>query len=267
MKHRLWSKNKRFFKGRDETGVTKYFDNVLEWTVQHTREGEINPFMPHVRGCASSKPSLHTGPNRKTCIRQSPHWINQQGALSRADDELYCPSSEKGTDAYPAVEVGMLMLSSAYTIKPNSSAFLIGAGGPVSQQFLWQIVIRCVWIARSIAYARLKTSFFSRKRLRAYLLINISAIILYVEKCKDYSKIIRRTRRYTYVNAKSLLRHSYLTTTMQLRSSFCWCNLAVARLTFTRSMCLSTHLGLVFVSASIDQRDLHLRHSMAAILD
>jgi hypothetical protein len=30
MKHRLWSKKKRFFKGRDETGVTKYFDKVLE---------------------------------------------------------------------------------------------------------------------------------------------------------------------------------------------------------------------------------------------
>ena len=35
----------------------------------------------------------------------------------------------------------------------------------------------------------------------AYLLINISVKVLYVEKCLDLSKITRRTRRYTSVNA------------------------------------------------------------------
>ena len=61
--------------------------------------------------------------------------ISKLGALSRAG-ERYDPSPEEDADAYRAVEVGMLMLSSAYSIKPNSSAVLIGAGGPVSQQFL-----------------------------------------------------------------------------------------------------------------------------------
>ncbi len=162
MKHRPWSMKMRFFKERYETGE-QYFDMVIRWKLKHTRGNELNPTLPLVRGYASSKPSL-PGPNSETCIGQSPRWISQQGALSRAG-ERYDPSPEEGTDAYRAVEVGMLMLSSAYSIKPNSSAVLIGAGGPVSQQFLWQILIRCVWIARSIAYARLKTSSFSKKRL------------------------------------------------------------------------------------------------------
>ncbi len=34
------------------------------------------------------------------------------------------------------VLIGMLILGSAYSIKKNSSAVLLGAGGPVSQQFL-----------------------------------------------------------------------------------------------------------------------------------
>ena len=53
-------------------------------------------FLPTTRGCASSKPSL-PGPNSETCIGQSPRWISQQGALSRAEELFYGPSSEEGT--------------------------------------------------------------------------------------------------------------------------------------------------------------------------
>jgi hypothetical protein len=64
--------------------------------VKHTRKLDIFSSLPHVRGCASSKPSL-TGPNSETCIGQSPRWISQQGALSRAE-EFNGPSLEKGTE-------------------------------------------------------------------------------------------------------------------------------------------------------------------------
>ena len=53
-------------------------------------------FLPTTRGCASSKPSF-PGPNSETCIGQSPRWISQQGALSRAEELFYGPSLEEGT--------------------------------------------------------------------------------------------------------------------------------------------------------------------------
>ena len=65
--------------------------------MKHTRGNEANPTLPHVRSCASSKPSL-PGPNSETCIGQSPRWISQQGALSRAEELFYGPTLEEGTD-------------------------------------------------------------------------------------------------------------------------------------------------------------------------
>ncbi len=50
--------------------------------------------------------------------------VSQLGALSRAGERHDPSPEEEGTDAYRAVEAGMLMLSSAYSIKPNSSAVL-----------------------------------------------------------------------------------------------------------------------------------------------
>ena len=114
MKHRLWSKKKRFFKEREEIGQIFCFqcyemnaDALENWkkrswlcrqsiseelirvtngtSVLHTRREDIISSQPHVRGCASSKHSL-PGPNSETCIRQSPRWISQQGALSRAEE-------------------------------------------------------------------------------------------------------------------------------------------------------------------------------------
>ncbi len=77
------------------------FDNnysfkVMEGMEKHTRKLDIFSSLPHLRGCASSKPSL-PGPNSETCIGQSPRWIIQQGALSRAE-EFYGSSLKEGTD-------------------------------------------------------------------------------------------------------------------------------------------------------------------------
>ena len=58
MKHRLWSKKKRFFKEREETGWNKFFYKVLEWMDHHARGDDVNL-------------SLHTCPNSETCIGQS----------------------------------------------------------------------------------------------------------------------------------------------------------------------------------------------------
>ena len=74
----------------------KYSFKVMEGLVKYTRKLDIFSSLPHFRGCASSKPSL-PGPNSETCIVQSPRWISQQGALSRAE-EFYGPALEEGTD-------------------------------------------------------------------------------------------------------------------------------------------------------------------------
>ncbi len=76
----------------------------------------------------------------------------------------------------------MLMLSNAYTNKPNSSAVLIGAGGPVSQQFS-MTDRNTVYLDCQIYRLRTNKDELLFKEETAYLLINISAIILYAEKC------------------------------------------------------------------------------------
>ena len=48
----------------------KYSFKVMEGMVKHTRGDEVNPSLPYVRSCASSKPFLYKGPNRE--IGQSP---------------------------------------------------------------------------------------------------------------------------------------------------------------------------------------------------
>jgi hypothetical protein len=111
-------------------------------TQEEKKKKKINLSLPHVRGCVSSKPSL-PGPKQRDLHQAVSLIVSQQGALSRAG-ERNNHSSQEDTDDYPAVEVCMLMVNSAYTIKPNSSAVLIGPGEPVSQQFLRQIVTRCV---------------------------------------------------------------------------------------------------------------------------
>ena len=75
----------------------KYSFKVMEGMVKYTRKLDIFSSLPHFRGCASSKPSL-PGPNSETCIGQSPRWISQQGALSRAEELFYGPTLEEGTD-------------------------------------------------------------------------------------------------------------------------------------------------------------------------
>ena len=102
--------------------------------VKHARGDEVNPSLPHVRWWCQLE-ALTAGSQQRDLHQAVSLLVSQQGALSRAGERCD-PSPEKDTDAYPAVEVDMLMLNSAYTIKPNSSAVLIGAGGPVSQQFL-----------------------------------------------------------------------------------------------------------------------------------
>ena len=102
--------------------------------VKHARGDEVNPSLPHVRWLCQLE-ALTAGSQQRDLHQAVSLLVSQQGALSRAGERCD-PSPEKDTDAYPAVEVDMLMLSSAYTIKPNSSAVLIGADGPVSQQFL-----------------------------------------------------------------------------------------------------------------------------------
>ena len=72
-----------------------YSFKVMEGMVKHAWKLDIFSSLPHVRGCASSKPSL-PGPNSETCIGQSPRWISQQGALSRAEVN-YDHSSPEGT--------------------------------------------------------------------------------------------------------------------------------------------------------------------------
>ena len=48
----------------------KDFYEFMERMVKHTWGDEVNPFLPQVWSCASSRPSLHTVPNRETCIVQ-----------------------------------------------------------------------------------------------------------------------------------------------------------------------------------------------------
>ena len=46
----------------------KYAFKVMEGMVKHTRGDVVNPSLPYVRSCASSKPCLYNGLNRETCM-------------------------------------------------------------------------------------------------------------------------------------------------------------------------------------------------------